>query len=166
MKNSRKVIVLLYLLLVVGCKKDESVISVHSGTTRIDYSVNNPLEMPHLEFTLYNVHDLTNNTLVDIELIANESSTSLSLMIMLEDQNGHRNDIDPMEISEEKIIKDNGLQIYTFDLTQHLASTTSGTDVIDISRISKVLIFINSGIKGKVAEGSFWLDKIEFQSPS
>ncbi len=166
MKNSWKLAVLWCLLLIVGCKKDDSPVSIHSGTTRIHYSVNNPLEMPHLEFNLNNVNDLTNNTLVSIELIANESSTSLSLMILLEDQNGHRTDIDPMVISEEEVIKDDKQHIFSFDVTQHLASTTSSSDEVDISRISKVLIFINSGIEGKVAEGSFWLDKIEFQSPS
>lgn len=165
MKIKWVIAVFLHLILFAGCNKDESVISVYSGTTRIDYAVNNPLEMPHLEFTLYNLNDLTNNTFVNIELIANESSNSLYLMIMLEDEQGHQTDIDPMVISEEEFFKDNIRHNYSFDLTQHLASTTSSSDEVDLSRISKVLIFINSGIAGKVAEGSFWLDKIEFRMP-
>jgi len=166
MKNSRKILGLLCFIMILSCKKDDPGISVHSGLTRIDYSVNNPLEMPHIEFEFNNVHNLEGNTLFSIELIANENSNSLRLMIMLEDQFGHRNDIDPMIISEEEIIKDNTLQTYTFDLTDHLGSTTSSSDEIYLNRIAKVLIFINAGLEGKVAEGSFWLDKVEFQAAS
>jgi len=40
------------LIFSASCKKDEPAKVVHSGTSRIDYSVNNPLEMPIIEFTL------------------------------------------------------------------------------------------------------------------
>jgi hypothetical protein len=165
MRNSLKILVVLCFILITSCKKDDPGISVHGGLTRIDYSVNNPMEMPNIVFEFNNVQNLEGNTLFSIDLTANESSNSLSLMIMLEDQFGHRNDIDPMILSEEEIVKDNTLHTYTFDLTDHLGSTTSNSDKIDLNRISKVLIFINAGLEGKVAEGSFWLDKVEFQVP-
>ncbi|MBA7548348.1 hypothetical protein ES705_40800 [subsurface metagenome] len=166
MKNKWFLSILTAFIVLVSCRKDESVIPVIDGMTRIDYTINNPLEMAHLEFEFNNVHNLSNHTLFSIELIANENSNSLSLLIMLEDRNGHRNDIDPFMIAEDKVISDGTLHTYDFDVNKHLASTTSSTNEITLNRISKVLIYINAGLTGKVAEGFFWLDNVQFRTDS
>jgi hypothetical protein len=150
------------LLFTVSCRKDEPGKIIHSGLTRIDYQVNNPLEMPHMEFTLTNAYDLTNHTACSVTLIANENSVSLSLKIMLEDTQGNLTDQHPFIISEEEIAMDNHAHTFTYNFDGNLGSSTDIIDGVNIRRIKKVLVHINAGIEGKVSEGHFWLDKIEF----
>jgi hypothetical protein len=165
MRNKRLIILFAGLILaVVACKKDEPVI-VHSGLTRINYTVGNPLQMPHLEFTLNNTYDLSAHAACSVSLVANENSASLSLKIMLEDTEGNRTDQHPFVISEDEITKDDQTQTYTYDFASNLGSSTAITEGVNIHRIKKVLIYINSGIEGKVAEGFYWLDRVELSNP-
>ncbi len=164
MKN--KGIYLLFALLVVltvSCRKDE-VTNIHEGLTRIDYEVNNPLEMPYIEFTLDDIHDLSSFTQMYVDLVANEQTIALRLEIMLEDENRHKTDENSFIITDSELIKDNLLHTYEYDFSDHLESGTSSSGEIDISRVSKVVIYINSGLSGTVSQGTFWLDNIRMEN--
>jgi len=148
-----------------SCQKEDSQIIVHTGVTRIDYEVNNIYSMPHIEFDFNTVQDLSEHTSFSIELIANAEAESLSLMIMLEDANGDRSNAEPMIISTDQIIRDDIVHQYQFNLMDHLSSTTSISHEVDLGKIDKILLFINSDLFGKEATGFFWLDKMEFSKP-
>ena len=150
------------MLTVISCKKD-NVTNIHQGLTRIDYDINNPLEMPCIEFAFENTHNLTNHTLMSVSLKANELTANLHLKILLEDSGGHQTDVSPFIIQDTDLIKDNQLHSYTYDFRENLGSSTSISSEINISGISKVIIYINSGLSGSVAEGTFWLDNIQME---
>lgn len=160
--KSNSFLIISLLVLLVACKKEEAVVAVHQGLTRIDYAVNNPFEMPRMTFTLSQTYNLSNHDHLEISLLAGDEAGRLNLMIMLEDERGHKNDDQPIMLTEEDIIFDNELHRYSFDLNDHLGSATSSTDQIDLSRITTVIVYINAGITGKVSEGSFRLNSLEF----
>jgi hypothetical protein len=161
MKNKWIYIVfILFAAWMNSCKKEE-VTNIHQGLTRIDYDINNPLEMPKIEFTLDNVYDLSNHPLMSVELVSNEQTIALNLKIVLEDENRHQTDEFPFIIADDNLTKDNQPHIYTYDFTDNLQSSTSNTGEVDISRIKKVVIFINAGLTGTVSEGTFWLDHVQ-----
>ena len=120
--------------------------------------------MPHLEFTLNSTYDLSEHTICSVSLAANENAAALSLKIMLEDTRGNRTDQHPFYLAEDTIIKDYKLNVFEYDFSGNLGSSTNITEGVDIHRIKKVLVYINSGIEGKVSEGYFWLDKIQFSA--
>lgn len=153
------------IVLLSSCKKEASEVNVHHGVTRIDYEVNNTYVLPHIEFEFNTAHDLTNNTSFRIELIANNNATSLSLMVMIEDVEGIRNNANPMIISETEVIKDNALHAYEFNILDHVSSASTTSSEVDLSKIRKLQIYINSDINGKPAKGYFWLDKLAFNIP-
>jgi hypothetical protein len=97
-----------------------------------------------------------------LKILTNEESGLLNLSILLEDEDGHRNDADPVLLSDDELLSDNILQSYQFDLTDHLGSVTSGSGEVDLTKIVKVYIYINAGLTGKISSGSFWLDSIRF----
>ena len=162
MKNKLYISGIVCLLVITGCRKDDPPVVAHSNLTRINYTVNQPLEMPHIEFALNNTYDLTGNVRFSVSLVADDHASSLNLIVMIEDENGNRTDEAPFVIPEEDIIKDDKSHSYTYGFGTNLQSSTSGTGDIDIRRIRKVLIFINAGTTGKVSEGYFWLDKVQF----
>jgi hypothetical protein len=151
------------MLMSTSCKKDKP-LTLHSGLTRINYTVNNPLEMPHIEFAFNSTYDLADHTLCSVSLAADGNAASLSLKLMLEDVGGNRTDQHPFAIAENSIVKNDELNVFEYNFSGNLGSSTNIIGGADIHRIGKVLIFINSGIEGKVAEGYFWLDKVEFSA--
>jgi hypothetical protein len=161
MKTSYSIIVV-SLLLMFSCKKEEPEVNLHSGLTRIEYSVTDPFEMPRLEFTFITPHNLIGHTEMILKILTNEESGLLNLSVMLEDADGHRNDEDPVLLLDDELISDNTLQTYQYDLREHLGSVTSGTGEVDLTKIEKVYIYINAGLTGKISSGSFWLDSIRF----
>lgn len=149
-----------------ACRKDEPVINVHSGLTRIEYSVSDPFEMPHLEFSFKNTCDLSSHTQFAIEIMRTDESGRLNLMVMLEDEEGHMNDADPMLLTEDDIQIDETKSIrYDFDLLEYELSVTGTNGVIDLSRIVKMHIYVNAGLSGVLGSGTFWIDRIEFIKP-
>ena len=161
MMMNRKYIVALITVMVLGaCRKED--IAVHSGFTRIDYKVEDPMEWANISFELDNTHDLMRYTHCQITLIAGEEAADLSLTIMLEDENGYRTDQSPFYLTTNQIIKDNQSHTYSFEFGNSLQSTGSPDGEIDIRTFKRVLIYINPGILGKAGEGYFWLDKISF----
>jgi hypothetical protein len=118
--------------------------------------------MPHLEFVLNNTYNLTGNVRCSVTLVADEHASLLNLMIMLEDENGDRTDESPFVIPDSEIIKDDRSHTYTYSFDTRLQSSTSSTGEIDICKVKKILVYINAGIAGKVSEGYFWLDKVQF----
>lgn len=162
MKNRFFFSIIACILLCSDCRKDDPPVIAHSHLTRIDYTVNEPFEMPHIAFSLNNNYDLTGNARCSLILVADEHASSLNLMIMLEDESGHRTDESPFIIAEEEIIKDDHSHTYSYGFSTSLQSSTSNTSEIDIRRIKKVLVFINAGTTGKVSKGYFWLDKVQF----
>jgi hypothetical protein len=163
MKNKLIILSAGILFFTLSCREDDPVKIVHSNTTRIDYSINNPLEMPCIEFTLSNLYDLSEHSVCALTVIANENSESLSLIIMIEDNAGNKTDVEPFSITTSEIPKDNQAHTYTIDFSDRLESSTNITSGVNIERISKVRLYINAGIQGSVSEGYFWLDKIEFK---
>ncbi len=129
--------------------------------TRISYDVSKPFEMPEIEFSLNELYNLSEFKQLTVELIANEESGRLNLMIILEDDGGHENDVNPISLTEDQLFFDDMLHSYSFDLTSHLASLTGAGGTIDISRVRAIHIYINAGIEGKVTTGTFWLNKLE-----
>jgi hypothetical protein len=82
---------------------------------------------------------------------------------MLEDNEGNMTDLHPFVITKEEIEKDNLLHTFTYDYSDKLASSTE-INGVNIQRIKKVLVYVNAGIDGSVAQGYFWLDKIVFRT--
>lgn len=164
MKNSIIITAILFLLQVYACKKDNSSTVMHSGLTRIDYSILQPGEMPHIVFQFKDTYDLTGTTNCIITVITNEQSVSLNLKIMLQDDEGNFTDVSPFIITDNRFIKDNESHTYSFNFENRLESSTGSTGEINLRKVKKVIIYINAGVIGTVSEGHFWLDKIQFDN--
>jgi hypothetical protein len=149
-------------LMLISCGKDD--ITVHSGHTRINYSVEAPLEMPGIYFELDESYDLMGFTNCSVTLIADGNAPNLSLTIILEDEEGNKTDQSPFVLTKSQINKDGQSHTYSYDFETNLQSSTGSTGRIDVRAVKRVYIYINSGILGEAEEGYFWLDKIQFTS--
>lgn len=159
---NRYLIFLVLGLMLISCGKDN--ITVHSGHTRINYTVEDPLEMPSIYFELDESYDLMSFTNCSITLIADENAPNLSLTVMLEDSEGNRTDQSPFVLTKSQINKDGQSHSYSYDFETNLQSSTGSAGRIDVRAVRRVYVYINSGILGEADEGYFWLDKIQFVS--
>ena len=164
MKNKLILAGLVFILLLSGCRKDEQPVIVHSGTTRIDYNISQPDEMPHITFQFHTAYDLTGTSFCTITLITNEQSVSINLSILLEDEEGNRTDVSPFVITSDRFIRDDKSHMYSYNFGTNLESTTAGSGIINMRNVKKILVYINAGNTGVISEGSFWLDKIRFEA--
>lgn len=146
--------------MLISCGKDN--ITVHSGHTRINYTVEDPLVMPSIYFELDESYDLMSFTSCSISLIADGNAPKLSLTVMLEDEEGNRTDQSPFVLTKSQITKDGQSHSYSYDFETNLQSSTGSTGQIDVRAVKRVYIYINPGILGEADEGYFWLDKIQF----
>ncbi len=164
MKNNLILTGLVFISVLSGCKKDKQPVIVHSGTTRIDYNISQPDEIPHITFQFNTAYDLTGTSFCTITLITNEQSVLLNLSIMLEDEEGNRTDVSPFIITSDRFIRDNKSHIYSYNFETNLESSTAGSGIINLRNVKKILVYINAGNTGVISEGSFWLDKIRFEA--
>ena len=154
----------IFLFLVVVTFSSCDTYEVHSGLTRIDYEISDPLENSGICFELDGSYNLNRFTNCEVTMIADENASELSLTIILEDDEGNQTDLSPFSIVKSQVIKDGQSHTYSYEFKDNLQSSRGENGEVDAANIKKLVIYINSGILGSAAEGYFCLDKINFTS--
>jgi beta-glucanase (GH16 family) len=133
-------------------------ILTEESATRVNYSVSSPSTALGIEGTLYRPIDLSDHPVVYASMRSYNKSRSVNLRLDLIDENGVATNKTPV-FNLFPLIDDGAPYTYSFDY-QTQNGWQSNSESVNSERITKLNLYIDFGVFGKVGVDSVWIENI------
>lgn len=135
-------------------------LSVQDTLLKVKYNITKPEDFPYFTYTFPTPVDMSNLTVLNVEMMTNNLSKSVVLRADPFDTDGRLADVTP--VFRFYPVEPNGVfHIYSFNFNNKWGSNTPeyGKQV-NYRQIAGVRFYVNFGIYGKVAADSLWLSDV------
>lgn len=135
-------------------------LSVQDTFLKVKYNITKPEDFPYFTYTFPNPVDMSNLTVLNVEMMTNNFSKSVVLRADPFDTDGRLADVTP--VFRFYPVEPNGVfHIYSFNFNNKWGSNTPeyGKQV-NYHQIAGVRFYVNFGIYGKIAADSLWFSDV------
>ena len=139
-------------------------ISNDNAALKVNYNITKPLLMPNVTINLPQPIDVSKLQNLNLKMKTANTSGSVLLRVDLVDVNGNQTNVWPVFMLNP-VLSDSQFHNYTWDFTDHWASSGTSQTSVDKSLIKKIVIYVNSGSAGIPNKSDeFWIDDVKFSS--
>jgi len=127
---------------------------------KVKYSITKPEDFPYFTYTFQTPVDMSNLTVLNVDMMTHNKSKSVVMRADLFDSDGRLADVAP--VFRFYPVEPNGVfHFYSFDFNNNWGSNTPeyGKQV-NYHQIAGVRFYVNYGIYGKAASDSLWISDI------
>lgn len=127
---------------------------------KVNYNITKPDDFPFFTYTFPNPVDMSNLTVLNVEMMTYNKSKSVVLRADPFDTDGRLADVSP--VFRFYPVEPNGVfHIYSFDFNNNWGSNTPEYNKqINYHQVAGVRFYLNYGIYGKAASDSLWISNI------
>ncbi|HOK60005.1 MAG: family 16 glycosylhydrolase [Tenuifilum sp.] len=127
---------------------------------KVKYNITKPEDFPYFTYTFQNPVDMSNLTVLNVEMMTYNQSKSVVMRADLFDTDGRLTDVSP--VFRFYPVEPHGVfHYYSFDFNNNWGSNTPeyGKQV-NYHQIAGVRFYVNYGVYGKAASDSLWISDV------
>lgn len=133
---------------------DNSISLSNTSDWQIDYTINEPNNLPRLRYDFKSIVNLSNYKYIGLSLKTESSNPPSVVRLDMLDMNGNNNQDNLFKITD--FATDNAYHTY-------VGSIASGS-IFDLGSVQQLIMYINYGLYGQKGSGKFWINDVFFST--